>query len=151
MFLAYRLYLYGAIALALVASFGVLGYKLHSAQADLATAKLEVVELHRTHAERQALANAATVMANQQSAALQRKASDEYQTKLAALRATYAASVRVIANTPSLDPHVPGLPESAGGPDGPACDPGLASRAAEVTLQLVELQAWIRANLKPPN
>lgn len=147
MFTTYRLYIYGAVALAVLSALAYTAFECNAARSQLAATKLELSELRRDAAERLAKANAETALAQQRATELQQKASNEYQKKLADLRAAYAARLRD-SQAPARSPDVPRLPDPAHGVDGPAADSGLASACAETTLQLTELQRWIRDALK---
>ena len=66
---------------------------------------------------------------------------NEYETRLAALRAYYARRVQ----QPSAGGgNVSGVSKPSPGTDGSTSDPEFVGRCAETTAQLTALQAWIR-------
>lgn len=144
MFEQFKLYIVGAALLALVGGAAWLIHERNSAQREVAALKLQITELQRDAETKLAAANAAALAASKKATALQLKASNEYQSNLALLRAAYAARVRAVDPEAPVGPgSLPGLSVPAGRPDVPAADAGLAARCAETTLQLTSLQDWI--------
>lgn len=148
-----KLYVYAALAVALVAAFGYMKYELNSAESALSEARLETQTL-RTQAATDLAAAQVEARAAERAHALQTKESEvDHAKRLATLRSQVAVArtasppapgVRPTADqTPAPACSVPGLPVPAGELDGGPADSGLASRCAETTLQLIDLKAWV--------
>lgn len=86
--------------------------------------------------------------------AITEKTVDQYETRLASLRADYADRVRRATEAASrggAGANLPGVPEAAGRADESAGNPQLSLRerlvASETAEQLVALQAWVTAQV----
>jgi hypothetical protein len=134
---------------AATAIFAVFGVFVYHKTAQYEEAKLVALQAHYDSVAAKQEQKVAAIVVKQQ--AITEKVKNDYENKLSTVRSYYSAHGMRKSNTSSSGKLPQNAPTSGGTDAAPTDNGSIAERCAETTLQLIELQNWIKKQTEANN